>query len=66
MKSKWIKVGEFDFVNETEFDCYIFIHGEIRKAHWNLKIFDFKNGMCGKNVPTHVMKIKVPKKPKIN
>lgn len=66
MKCKWIEIDKFDFENESEFEGYIFLHGEVKKAKWDKKIFSFNFGMCGRKVPTHVMKISIPKPPKTN
>ena len=63
MLCKWIKTEDFDFQKETEFDCYIFMDGQVKKAKFSNTTFSFNFGWCGRRVPTHVMKIPAPKPP---
>jgi len=64
MLCKWVKVQEFDFKKETEFDCYILMDGQVKKARFLKKTFSYNYGFCGIGVPTHVMKVTEPKPPK--
>lgn len=65
MKCKWVKVEDFNFDKETEFKCYIFWDGKVMEAKYIYKRFSFAHGFCGIGVPSHVMKIDIPKQPKI-
>ena len=66
MKLKWVRNKDFKWSKANEpFDCFIIIDGEIKKATYE-GIFSFKYGVCGRNVPTHIMKIKTPKLPTEN
>jgi hypothetical protein len=63
MLCKWVKTEDFDFKKETEFDCYIFMDGQVRKATFHKTTFSFNFGWCGTRVTSHVMKIPAPKPP---
>ena len=66
MKSKWIKKEDFNWEKEKDFfDCFIFLHGEVIKAKYE-GVFSFKYGVCGREAPSHIMKIKKPKPPTEN
>lgn len=63
MKSKWVKKEDFNWEKENDFfDCFIFFNGEVVKARYE-GVFNFKYGVCGRGVPSHIMKIKTPKPP---
>lgn len=65
MICKWIKTDDFDFNKNLEFDCYIFMDNEIKKAKYFKNTFSFNYGFCGRKVPSHIMKIPIPKPPTI-
>ncbi len=66
MNCRWIEIDKFDFEKETDFDCYIFMDNKVKKAKFLKNTFSFNYGFCGRKVPTHVMKIPIPKEPKIS
>lgn len=66
MNCRWVETDKFDFEKETEFDCYIFMDKKILKANFNYGRFFFNYGFCGRKVPTHLMKITIPKEPKLS
>jgi hypothetical protein len=65
MKTKWIKTVDFNFDKHTDFECYIFMDSKVHKGKFSNRSFTFNYGSCGRLHPSHVMKITIPKKPKV-